>query len=388
MVALTRVLVCVVLALFAGAPFVVRAHAELFETKAGEAFLIDAQTGTILFSKNADKLIPPASLAKLMTLEMVFHAIKAGRLTLADKFYISVNAWKKGGAGSGGSTMFAAVKSSVPLEDLIKGMAVVSANDACIAVAEGMAGTEDNFAQQMTERARRLGLDKSAFRNATGLPEDGEVSTVRELAMLGLHIWQDYPEFYHYFSLPDFKWNKINQRNRDPLLTMDIGADGMKTGFTDASGYAIVASAQREGRRLFLAMSGLSSAAERAEEARKMLAWGLNAFQKSKLFGSDEVVGEAAVFGGAQSEVPLKAKGPISIFVPLTNRDQLTAKVVYKGPLVAPVEEGTKVGTLRVFIGGTLSQETSLYAAQSVGVGTLYQRAASAMEELAVGWLR
>jgi D-alanyl-D-alanine carboxypeptidase (penicillin-binding protein 5/6) len=388
MVALTRVLVCVVLALFAGAPFVVRAHAELFETKAGEAFLIDAQTGTILFSKNADKLIPPASLAKLMTLEMVFHAIKAGRLTLADKFYISVNAWKKGGAGSGGSTMFAAVKSSVPLEDLIKGMAVVSANDACIAVAEGMAGTEDNFAQQMTERARRLGLDKSVFRNATGLPEDGEVSTVRELAMLGLHIWQDYPEFYHYFSLPDFKWNKINQRNRDPLLTMDIGADGMKTGFTDASGYAIVASAQREGRRLFLAMSGLSNAAERAEEARKMLAWGLNAFQKSKLFGSDEVVGEAAVFGGAQSEVPLKAKGPISIFVPLTNRDQLTAKVVYKGPLVAPVEEGTKVGTLRVFIGGTLSQETSLYAAQSVGVGTLYQRAASAMEELAVGWLR
>ncbi|TAN19670.1 MAG: D-alanyl-D-alanine carboxypeptidase [Rhizobiaceae bacterium] len=388
MVALTRVLVCVVLTLFAGAPFVVRAHAELFETKAGEAFLIDAQTGTILFSKNADKLIPPASLAKLMTLEMVFHAIKAGRLTLADKFYISVNAWKKGGAGSGGSTMFAAVKSSVPLEDLIKGMAVVSANDACIAVAEGMAGTEDNFAQQMTERARRLGLDKSVFRNATGLPEDGEVSTVRELAMLGLHIWQDYPEFYHYFSLPDFKWNKINQRNRDPLLTMDIGADGMKTGFTDASGYAIVASAQREGRRLFLAMSGLSSAAERAEEARKMLAWGLNAFQKSKLFGSDEVVGEAAVFGGAQSEVPLKAKGPISIFVPLTNRDQLTAKVVYKGPLVAPVEEGTKVGTLRVFIGGTLSQETSLYAAQSVGVGTLYQRAASAMEELAVGWLR
>jgi D-alanyl-D-alanine carboxypeptidase (penicillin-binding protein 5/6) len=284
--------------------------------------------------------------------------------------------------------MFAAVKSSVPLEDLIKGMAVVSANDACIAVAEGMAGTEENFARLMTERARKLGLEKSVFRNSTGLPEDGEVSTVRELAMLGLHIWQEYPEFYHYFSLPDFKWNKINQRNRNPLLTMDIGADGMKTGFTDASGYAIVASAQRNGRRLFLAMSGLSSAAERAEEARKMLEWGMNAFQKTTLFSDGEVVGEADVFGGGKFEVPLKAKGPVSIIVPLTNRDQLTARIVYKGPLVAPVEEGTKVGALRVFIGGTLSQETPLYAAGSVGVGTLYQRAAGALKELALGWLR
>jgi len=387
MTTLTRILAFVALVLFAAAPLT-HARAELFETKAKEAFLIDAETGTILFSKNADKLIPPASLAKLMTLEMVFHAIKAGRLTLADKFYISVNAWKKGGAGSGGSTMFAAVKSSVSLEDLIKGMAVVSANDACIAVAEGMAGTEDNFAQLMTERARKIGLEKSVFKNATGLPQEGEVATVRELAMLGLHIWQDYPEFYHYFSLPDFKWNRIDQRNRNPLLTMDIGADGMKTGFTDDSGYAIVGSAARDGRRLFLAMSGLSSAAERAEEARKMLEWGMNAFRKSKLFGSDEVVGEAAVFGGAKSAVPLKSKGPISIFVPLTNRDQLIAKVVYEGPLVAPVEEGARVGTLRVFIGDTLSQETPLYAAESIGVGTLYQRATGALEELAVGWLR
>ena len=387
MIAPTRILAFVALVLLTAVPFT-QARAELFETKAKEAFLIDAETGTILFSKDADKLIPPASLAKLMTLEMVFDAIKAGRLTLADKFYISVNAWRKGGAGSGGSTMFAAVKSSVPLEDLIKGMAVVSANDACIAVAEGMAGTEDNFAQLMTERARKIGLEKSVFTNATGLPQEGEVSTVRELAMLGLHIWQDYPEFYHYFSLPDFKWNKIDQRNRNPLLTMDIGADGMKTGFTDDSGYAIVGSAARNGRRLFLAMSGLASAAQRAEEARKMLEWGMSAFQKSKLFAGDEVVGEADVFGGAKSAVPLKSKGPISIFVPLTNRDQLIAKVVYKGPLVAPVEAGTKVGTLRVFIGGTLSQETPLYAAESVGVGTLYQRAVGALEELAVGWLR
>jgi D-alanyl-D-alanine carboxypeptidase (penicillin-binding protein 5/6) len=364
------------------------AHAQLFSTRASEAYMIDADTGTILFSKNPDKLIPPASLAKLMTIEMVFHAVKSGRLNLDDQFYISVNAWKNGGAGSGGSTMFANVKSSVRLEDLIKGMAVVSANDACIAIAEGMAGSEENFARLMTERARALGFDHMVFKNATGLPADGQVVTVRELALLGLHIWREYPDLYHYFALPDFTWNKITQRNRNPLLRMDIGADGMKTGFTDASGYAIVGSVEQNGRRLFAALSGMSSEGERAEEARKMLDWGLRAFAKSQLFADGETVAQASVFGGARSSVGLKAKGPVSIFVPLTNRDQLKARVVYAGPLVAPVEEGAPVGRLKVWIGDTLSQETPLYTTESVGKGTIYQRAASAIEELAIGWLR
>jgi D-alanyl-D-alanine carboxypeptidase (penicillin-binding protein 5/6) len=364
------------------------ADAQLFSTRAPEAYMVDAETGTILFSKNADKPIPPASLAKLMTLEVVFHAIKSGRLNLDDPFYISVNAWKNGGAGSGGSTMFAKVKSSIRLEDLIKGMAVVSANDACIAIAEGMAGSEENFARLMTERARALGFDHMVFKNSTGLPADGEVVTVRELALLGLHIWREYPDLYHYFALPDFTWNKIKQRNRNPLLGMDIGADGLKTGHTDAAGYGIVGSAARNGRRLFVAMSGMESSGERAEEARKLLEWGMRAFEKSELFAEDETVAEASVFGGAQSSVALKAKGPVSIFVPLTNRDQLKARVVYTGPLVAPVEEGMSVGTLKVWIGDTLSQETPLYTAGAVGKGTIYQRATSALEELAVGWLR
>jgi D-alanyl-D-alanine carboxypeptidase (penicillin-binding protein 5/6) len=364
------------------------AHAQLFSTRASEAYMIDAETGTILFSKNPDKLIPPASLAKLMTLEMVFHAIKTGRLHLDDQFYISVNAWKNGGAGSGGSTMFAKVKSSVRLEDLIKGMAVVSANDACIAVAEGMAGSEDNFAKLMTERARQLGFDHMVFKNSTGLPADGQVVTVKELALLGLHIWREYPDLYHYFALPDFTWNKITQRNRNPLLNMDIGADGMKTGFTDDSGYAIVGSVEKDGRRLFAALSGMSSEAERAEESRKMLDWGIRAFAKSELFAEGETVAQASVFGGAQASVALKAKGPVSIFVPVTNRDQLKARVVYTGPLVAPVEEGTPVGKLKVWIGDTLSQETPLFAAESIDKGTIYQRAASALQELAIGWMR
>ncbi|MBN9065019.1 MAG: D-alanyl-D-alanine carboxypeptidase [Rhizobiales bacterium] len=364
------------------------AHAQLFSTRAPEAYMIDAETGTILFSKDADKPIPPASLAKLMTLELVFQSIKSGRLTLDDPFYISVNAWKNGGAGSGGSTMFAKVKSSVRLEDLIKGMAVVSANDACIAVAEGMAGSEENFAKLMTERARALGFDHMVFKNSTGLPADGEVVTVKELALLALHIWRDYPDLYHYFSLPDFTWNKIKQRNRNPLLGMDIGADGLKTGHTDAAGYGIVGSAERNGRRLFVAMGGMSSSGERAEEARKMLDWGMRAFEKSELFAKGETVAEASVFGGAQSSVALKAKGPVSIFVPLTNRDQLKARVVYTGPLVAPIEEGMPVGKLKVWIGDTLSQETPLYTAEAIDKGTIYQRATSALEELAIGWLR
>ena len=216
---------------------------ELFETKAKQAFMVDAETGTVLFSKDADKLIPPASLAKLMTSEVIFNAIKTGQHSLDDTFVVSENAWRTGGAPSGGSTMFAELKSVIPLESLIQGIVVQSANDGCIIVAEGMAGSEENFAKLMTDRARALGLEKSVFKNSTGLPAEGQVVTLRELAMLGLHMWKEYPDLYKYYSQPEFKWNKINQRNRNPLLAMGIGADGMQTGFTEESGYAIVGSA-------------------------------------------------------------------------------------------------------------------------------------------------
>ncbi|PWJ85716.1 D-alanyl-D-alanine carboxypeptidase (penicillin-binding protein 5/6) [Pseudaminobacter salicylatoxidans] len=364
------------------------AQAQLFETKAKEAFMIDADTGSILFSKNADDLIPPASLAKLMTMEVIFNAIKAGRYTLDDTFAVSENAWRNGGAKSGGSTMFAALKSTIRLEDLIQGIAVQSANDGCIIVAEGIAGTEENFAQLMTERARELGLAKSVFKNSTGLPADGQVVTARELVELSMHLWRDYPEFYKYFAEKEFTWNKITQRNRNPLLAMDIGADGLKTGYTEDSGYALVGSVSRDGRRIFAALSGLTSDRERSEEARKLLDWGMRSFRKTELFADGDVVADAGVYGGAKSTVPLKARGPVSILVPITNRDRLTARVVYDGPIMAPVEEGTQIGTLRVMIGDTLSQETPLYAAASIGKGTLHQRALDAVGELLVGWMR
>ena len=364
------------------------ADAQLFETKAAQAFMIDAETGTVLFAKDADKLMPPASMAKLMTMEVVFDAIKSGRMRLDDTFVVSENAWRKGGAPSGTSTMFAKLKSSIRVEDLIQGITVQAANDGCMVLAEGMAGSEENFAAQMTERARQIGLQKSTFVNSTGLPADGQQTTVRELAQLALHLWRDYPDLYRYYSQADFTWNKIAQRNRNPLLAMGIGADGLAVGMSEASGFGIVGSVSHDGKRVIAAMSGLASDRERSEEARKLLDWGIRSFEKTEIFAKDEVVGEAQVFGGAKSGVALKAKGPVDIFLPITNRDKLTAKIVYNGPVAAPIEEGQPVGALRVWIGDTLSQETPLFAAESVGVGTLPQRALDAAKELAVGWLR
>ncbi|UCI17416.1 D-alanyl-D-alanine carboxypeptidase [Mesorhizobium sp. B2-1-8] len=364
------------------------AQAQLFETKAAQAFMIDADTGTVLFSKDADKPIPPASLAKLMTMEVVFNALKSGRLKLDDTFVVSENAWRTGGAPSGTSTMFAKLKSAIRIEDLIQGVTVQAANDGCIVIAEGMAGSEDNFAREMTERARQIGLKTSTFVNSTGLPADGQQTNVRELAQLALHLWREYPDYYRYYSLKDFTWNKISQRNRNPLLAMDIGADGLAVGASETSGFGIVASVSHDGTRVIAAMSGLANDKERAEEARKLLDWGVRSFEKTEIFAKDEVVGEAQVFGGAKSGVTLKAKGPIDIFLPITNRDKLTARIVYTGPVAAPVEEGQPVGALRVWIGDTLSQETPLFAAESIGVGTLPQRALDAVKELAIGWLR
>lgn len=363
------------------------AHAQLFETRAKEAFLMDGETGTVLFAKNENTPVPPASLAKLMTVELLFRAIKAGRLSLTDTFQISVNAWRDGGAASGGSTMFAKVHSDVPVEALIQGIVVQSANDACIAVAEGMAGSEAAFAQMMTKRAHELGFDDLSFGNSTGLPDPKNKVTMREMALLARHIHDTYPDLYHYFGEDSFTWNGIRQRNRNPLIGAGIGADGLKTGFIDESGYAIVGSLEQNGRRLYLAMSGMASERERAEESRKLIEWGLRAFEKKSLFAKGAVVGEASVYGGAQSALPLKAKGPIDIFLPSANPDGLKARIVYHWPIMAPVEEGAKVAELKVYIGDTLSQRTPLYAARSVPKGPLYRQALDALTELSLSWM-
>lgn len=364
------------------------AVAQLFETKAAQAFMIDGETGSVLYARDADAAIQPASLAKLMTLEMAFDAVKSGRLTLDDTFVVSENAWRTGGAPSRTSTMFAAVRSSIRLEDLLRGIAVQAANDGCIVIAEGVAGSESGFALQMTERARKIGLRKSVFVNATGLPADGQMTTVRELVLLARHLQQAYPDLYRLFSETDFTWNKINQRNRNPLLAMDIGAEGLAVGASEQNGFAIVGALSRNGRRVIAALAGLSSDRERAEEARKLLEWGLRSFEKAEIFAADETVGLAQVYGGAQGSVALKAAGPVELLLPVANRDKLTARIVYQGPLRAPVEQGQAVGALRIWIGDTLSQEVPLQAAETVELGKLHSRAFDALKELAIGWLR
>lgn len=363
------------------------AAAQLYETRAGQALLLDGETGTVLFAKDADKPVPPASLAKLMTMEVVFHALKSGRLSLDDEFLVSENAWRTGGAVSGGSTMFAELNSSIRLEDLIKGVIVQSANDGCIVIAEGMAGSEENFARLMTERARKIGLKNSVFRNSTGLPHPEQKVTMRDMALLARHIQTEYPEYYAYYSLREFTWNGILQRNRNPLLAMDIGADGLKTGFTEESGYAIVGSVKRDGRRLIVAMSGLPDQRARAEEARKMLDWGVRAFETYKIFEKGEEIGNVRLYGGEQFTVPVTVKEDLEILLPITGRDRMKARVVYIGPVMAPVEEGTPIAKLEVTVGDDLTQETPLYAAQSVGKGPIHRQAFDALTELLLGWL-
>ena len=381
----------VLISLFAllalAAACVVPASAQNFDTSAPQALLMDADTGTILLAKEINTKIPPASLAKLMTMEVVFNRLKEGSLKLTDKFFVSENAWRKGGANSGGSTMFAKLNSEIALEDLIKGVIIQSANDGCIIIAEGLAGTEETFAALMNERARRIGLANSHFTNSTGLPDEAQYVSVADLAKLAQHMIREYPEYYRYYSIPEFEWNGINQRNRNPLLGMSINADGMKTGYTEESGYAIVGSAVRDGQRLITVMSGMTSTKERAEEARKILDWGFRAFERLNLFDAEAKVGEVPVYGGNPGKVEVTGGDSIEIYLPVGNRDRLRARIAYNYPIMPPVKKGDRVATLKVWIGDNLSQETPLYAMQAVEQGGIVQQATDALTELLTSWI-
>jgi len=364
------------------------AWAQNFDTAAPHAILMDFESGTVLFEKAADEPFPPASLTKLMTAEYVFSRLKAGNLSLNDEFTVSENAWRRGGAPSGGSAMFAEINSRVALRDLLRGLIVQSGNDAAIVLAEGIAGSEIAFSDLMNRRAAELGLKNSVFRNSNGLPDPEQHVTARDLAILARHIIAEYPDFYPIFAEPEFTWNKITQRNRNPLLTAGIGADGLKTGYIKDSGYGIVGSAVSSSQRLILVAGGLESERQREAEARKLLEWGFRSFQQLTAFEADEVIAEASVYGGEVGSVPLKAAGPVRVLISRTgSADGLRARVVYQGPLVAPVQPGAKVGVLRVWDGDRLIQETPLFTAGQVAMGKLHQRALSALGELVLGWL-
>jgi D-alanyl-D-alanine carboxypeptidase (penicillin-binding protein 5/6) len=355
---------------------------------APHAILIDAQYGGVLFDRDADRLIFPASLAKLMTAEYVFHEIKEGRIKLTDEYMVSENAWRKGGAPSHGSTMFAALHSKVSVDDLLRGLIIQSANDACIVLAEGIAGNEAEFGNRLTQRAREIGLEKSVFTNSNGLPDPNEKVTTRELAMLARHIIRTYPDFYPLFAQPDFTWNKIRQQNRNPLLGAMNGADGLKTGYTKEAGYGLVGSAVQNDLRLIVVVTGVSTAKERADEARKALEWGFRNFEQRTIFAEGQTIGTAKVFGGASGRVALKADGEVKVMLPKSGADRLIARIVYTGPVPAPVTEGTPIGNVKVWRNDSLILTMPLKAAENIGKGNMPQRAFDAVTEMIIALFR
>jgi serine-type D-Ala-D-Ala carboxypeptidase (penicillin-binding protein 5/6) len=361
---------------------------DTFQTNLPAALLLDPESDSVLFEKNGDQLVAPASLAKLMTLEFVFNEIKQGRIKLDDEFVISENAWRKGGAPSHGSTMFAAIHSKVKLDDLIHGIIIDSANDACIAVAEGLAGNEAEFGAKLTKRAREIGLEKSTFTNATGYSDPDLRVTPREMAQLARHIMRTYPEFYPFFAEREFTWNKIRQQNRNPLLAMGIGADGLKTGETSEAGFNLVGSALQNELRLIVVVAGAGSEKERADEARKILDWGFHGFEARVLFAEGQTIGEAKVFGGERGYVPLVGPGTIRVMMPRNGSERLVARIVYSGPVPAPIEKGQGIGKLKVWRGDNLALEVPLKAADDVGKGSMSGRAIDAATELMIGLFR
>jgi D-alanyl-D-alanine carboxypeptidase (penicillin-binding protein 5/6) len=366
-----------------------KAEDAAFDGDAPTAILIEASSGSVLFEKNADELRAPSSMMKLMTAEVVFNAVKKGDIKLTDEYRISENAWRRGGAPSGGSTMFAAINSKVSVDDLLHGAIIQSGNDACIALAEAMAGNERIFAADfMTKRARELGLTRSTFANASGLPDPGNKMTVRELGILARHIILDFPEFYKLFGEKEFTWNKIRQPNRNPLLNSMEGADGLKTGFTKEGGYGMVGSAVQNGTRLIVVVNGLDDPDDRASEAKKMLEWGFRNFETRTLIAAEQPVGYAKVFGGESRSVKLVAKTPVKVMVHKNGNDKLIARIVYSGPVRAPVEAGQKVGVVKVWRSGNIAVETPVYAAEAVGTGSTMRRAIDGASELVIGMFR
>ena len=383
---LKLIFVCLIASRFGTGPAIAQ-QVTTFEPKAPQIYLIEASTNTVLYARGENDPIPPASLVKLMTAEYVLHEIKAGRITDNTEYKVSEYAWRTGGALSRTSTMFAALNSSIRVIDLLQGVIVQLANDGCIILAEGIAGSEQEFAELLTKRAREIGLEKSVFVNSNGLPDPANVSTMRELVELAQHIKAEYPNYFRLYSQEAFEWNKIFQRNKNALVAQNIGVDGMAMGFAEGYGYAVVATVERDGVRLFLAMGGLKSDKERAEESRRVLDWGLTNFHKQIVFRKGELIAEAPVFGGDSGHVPLIARNDIDIYVPNDNPDRIRARIAYRWPLKAPVTTGQKIGTLVISLGEKPVRNVPVYASAAVATGTLTSKAYDGLKELLFFWL-
>ncbi|MGE0024439.1 MAG: D-alanyl-D-alanine carboxypeptidase family protein [Hyphomicrobium sp.] len=363
-----------------------------FSTTAKNAILMDYDSGSIIYQKGADEMVPPASMSKLVTLAVLFKALKDGKVTLDTELETSENAWRTGGAPSGTAAMFIPIHNKTPIRELIQGIIVQSGNDACITVAEGLAGSVPKFAKEMEAEARRIGLERSTFRNATGLHDPEHLMTARELALLARYIIKTYPEHYKIFGQREFAYRKHKFYNRNPLLSADIGVDGMKTGHTSQAGYGMVVSSVQEGRRLIGVVMGFETEKERQSETRRMLEWGVKSVSSAKLFNAGEEVGYARVWGGSDFYVPLAGDGDLEVILPKFPLNQkIRGEIVYNGPLKPPVKKGDQVAMFRVtsMVPGSSEpiavSETPLYAEADVDEASFYWRGVDSLLHLGLG---
>lgn len=350
--------------------------ARAFETAATAAWVYDMTTGTVLMDKNADQPVPPASMSKLMTINMLFEALKDGRVTMDTQFAVSSRA-----KAMGGSTMFLQETDRPTVNDLIHGMIINSGNDACVVVAEGLAGTEEAFAAQMTERGKALGMTASIFTNASGWPDPGHRMSMRDLGILGKRLIEDFPEYYPIFSETEFNFMDrapANSRNRNPLLELGVGADGLKTGHTSEAGYGLVGSAKQGDRRIIFAITGLSSDTARAEEAERIVGWAFRQFSEKTVAKGGVRVAEAEVHLGAAETVGLVPAEDVRLLVPALVQDSVTAEVIYNGPLIAPVAKGTAVAELIVHSPDLPDRRVPLVAEADVGKAGFVKRLTTA----------
>ena len=361
------------------------AEAGAVETKAKNAILMDYTTGQYLYTKDHKRMVPPASMSKLMTVYMIFDKLKDGSLSLDDTFTVSENAWRKGGAASGGSTMFLKIGQKVRVEDLIKGILIQSGNDACIVAAENIAGTEEDFAAQMNIKAKRMGLNNSSFVNSTGLPDPEQRMSMEDLALLAKAIIDDFPEFYHLFSEKYFTYNGIRQGNRNPLLYSMSNADGMKTGHTEEAGFCLTATAKRGDRRLIEVMSGMKSNKERSEEAEKLMNWGFREFDNYHVLHKGQKVATVPVWFGTEPDVELLISQDLVRTIARSDVIDTKLIAVYDKPIAAPVEAGQKLGVVKVEVPNMETIEVPLVAAKAVGELGFFGRIKENMKYLLFG---
>lgn len=349
----------------------------LQDTPARAALVVDLSSGATLIEKNADERLPPASMLKLMTLYMVFEALERGNLSMSDEFRTSAKA-----AGMGGSKMFIREGELVSVENLVRGVIVQSGNDAAVALAEGLAGTEEAFARRMSQRAEELELENSHFENATGWPHPDQYMSSRDLVEIATLLIEQFPQYYPMFAEVEFSWDGVHQQNRNPLLSLGIGADGLKTGHTEEAGYGLVASAKRGERRIVMAIAGMKNSAERAHEAERLINWAFRAFETRELFVKDRELARAPVWIGSASHVGLAPARDVVITAPYGSIDQAKLRIIYDGPVAAPVKKGSRIGRLEIAVPDIPPVNVPLIATEEVERGGFLTRIQAATELL------